>query len=309
MSKLSDYGLVPLPEYADIDVTQVPYRGGHRYKVTGYDKPLAGVTTHLGIIAKPFLVPWARKQTSQRWLGEMQATAADIFPGTAKATADRIMLRLSAVEERNKPGEDGYDEYLKEVLEWAAQEASDEQAVGHEKYLNQVFDWAKADDTEGRDLGTATHNLIENLLAGTQNEVDDETRIKVQPAVDGAMKAIRLKNLETIGVEVPVWHPFYHYAGMIDYVGREPDGCIAVLDWKRAERFSDEYAMQVAAYSDTLRITLGLPYFPRGYVAKLPKEEGGDTEVKEANVGNAIEVFLKAQRLKESTGAGAKVWV
>ena len=164
MAKLSDWGLVALPEYRDIDVTQVPYRNGHRYVVTGIKEKLLGVTTYLGIKDKSgFLVPWARKQASEKF-----------------------MTRMLAVEDGNKPGEDGYTEYIKSV-----------------------FEWAKADDKSALEEGTATHNLIQNFYGGTSHVVEEPLLSRVMPSVSAAQTLVHAKGYRTIGVEIPIWHPYY----------------------------------------------------------------------------------------------------
>lgn len=213
--------------------------------------------------------------TPKPWMG----------PWARKQAASRFRERMAAVESQNQPGEDEYDDYLDEV-----------------------FNWAKQEDTSALEYGSATHNLIENLLSGSKHEVDTKTRNIVQPAVDGAMQAIRMKRFSVVGLEVPIWHPDYHYAGTIDFLGKNERGELVVMDWKRSSAFRVEYAHQVAAYSECLRVLMGLDEFPDCFVCKVPQAEGQDVEVKEVNVRASLDVFLKALRYKNALDT-AGVWV
>ena len=258
MAKLSDYGLVALPEFEHIDVQQVNSGRGHKYVVTGIKEKLTSVTTFAGVINKPFLMPWARKVASERFRD-----------------------RMFAIEDANKPGEDGYTEYI-----------------------NEVFEWAKKEDTSGRDDGTATHNLIENILAGTKHIVTGPVQARVQPAVTGALSTIRMLGLTTVGMEIPIWHPDEMYAGMIDYLGRDQSGGLVIIDWKRAKNWSDDYSMQVSAYAAALLAVLQLSRHTdvTAKVVKLPREEGDDVEVRTANITVGWDRFCKAKALHEALG-------
>ena len=258
MAKLTDYGLTPLDKYKDIDCSQVKYRRGHRYVVTGIEEKLISVTTYLGILSKPYLVPWARKQAADRFQDKMLEGISMLSPS------------------------EGFD---KETFE---------------TFIAMSYEYSKKDDKTAMHDGAATHQLIENALMDTEHEVDPDVQERVMPSVQGAMKAIDDLQLETIGLEIPIWHPNYKYAGTIDFLGRDGEGEPVILDFKRANRLSDEYAYQIGAYVIALNCIIGdEPGHTRGYVVRLPNKLNEDIEIKEVDCGAAFEIFKACKSLHE----------
>ena len=72
--------------------------------------------------------------------------------------------------------------------------------------------------------GHAAHAMIEASLLGKAHEVDPIVAERVTPAVEGALKAIAMLGLTTVGLEVVVYNPIEDYAGQIDYLGQDNDG-------------------------------------------------------------------------------------
>ena len=229
MAKLTDYGLTPRAEYQDVDCTQVARGRGHRYVVSNLDQPLLGVTSYLHIRnTADHLVPWARRQTAQRF---------------QQALLDRQFQADPALQ----PGHPDYPEHLAAVAQAAM-----------------------ADDRTALAEGQATHHILENLLGHSQHQVDEPLRSWVEPAVQAALQAIALRQLTTVGVEIPIWHPHHHYGGSIDYLGRNPQGQLEILDWKRTNRVSKQHGAQVSAYAVALQELLG----PAAAQPGLPAAQG-----------------------------------
>ena len=186
---------------------------GHRYKVEGLPGTLPSVTTICNVIDKPALVPWGRKDT-----------------------AGRMGARLKAVEPDNLPGEDGYDEYVDELVKDAT-----------------------TDDTTARDLGTATHRLISEAITGYPEPIEDlglsPEQIKLAlHAAQAGLSLLDHERIEVCEVERPVWHPQLLYAGTIDLIGRRGNELI-VLDWKRSKTLYRSNMAQVVAYAMALSAT------------------------------------------------------
>ena len=264
MTTLLNLGLKPLPQYEEIECVQVKHGQGHRYRIEGRKGYVTSVTTFTGVINKPGIPPWARKMAARKF-------------------AERML----AVEDANRPGEDGYSDYIQSVQEWAG-----------------------ADDRTAADDGTAAHAMIEAALLGKAHDVDPIVAERVTPAVEGALKAIAMLGLTTVGLEVVVYNPIEDYAGQIDYLGQDNTGQLVILDWKRSKDLYPEYAMQVAAYAYALGTTLGSDFIsgtagnrmPAAMVCKLPQEPGQDVEVRRVDVAHAFQQFLQAKALYQMLG-------
>ena len=254
----------PLPEY-DRKIEQVKAGRGHRYKVEGVDGTLPSVTTICNVINKPWLEPWARKDTAQRMAG-----------------------RLKAIESENYPGEDGYDEYVDALVADSA-----------------------ADDTEARDLGTATHRLIAEAVNRYPESIEDlglDTRqiVLAQHAADAGLELLRRERIKVVEVERPVWHPHELYAGTIDLLGVQGNN-IVVLDWKRSKTLYRSNMAQPVAYASAFVSTTDTdPFHVAIAVVKLPQDFDDGAEIKYVDLDDAVAAgaaFRKVNAAYQATGA------
>ena len=168
------------------------------------------------------------------------------------------------------------------------------QPPSHEE-IEDVLAKAKAAPDEVRDesaeLGTLTHECINEVLSGREPEVPDEVR----PAVYGAIDWVSEMGLEVVATESRIWHPVHRYAGTVDFIGRDGAGNLVVADWKRSKGLYPEHAYQAAAYAKAVNHLHGGT--SRAYVVRLPLRQGDHYEFREVDIEPAFQAYLAAQAL------------
>ena len=293
-----------LPKYQGIDVIQVKAGRGHRYKVTGYPKTLPGVTTILGVIDKPGLIPWTRNTAVNKVIDKL---AFDMpREDSVDAALGHVLSRLMQVESGNAPGEDNYASYLNDLVNEAQEIASN--SPDWQDYLKELAAHGRAEDTRGRDEGTATHRLIEEALTGVKvDDIGDEMRDHLAPAVDAAGEIFNGLGLRMVAAEPTIWNPDYHYAGSIDFLGESEQGDLCILDWKRAKTLYDNYSEQVSAYAAALMTLTGRRV--RAFVCKLPHPDDGDHYYKEVCIPEAFKMFYAAFERYQTQSNKPSVWL
>ena len=181
---------------------------GRRYLLEGHPRPLPSVTTITGMVPKPWLNKWSRRDGTTRLLTKLKEVDYLVD--------EPVVQRLAreAIEEADAP-------------------------------LN---------------LGTLAHLGIQSML-GPKGVIPDSATAEalelVRPAVQAGVKIVKDLDLEHEAFEFPIYHPEDLYGGTIDYVGRDMDGGLWILDWKRAGRHSLEYELQIAAYWGGLEQMIG----------------------------------------------------
>ena len=189
--------------------------------------------------------------------------------------------RLLECEPGNLPGEDEYPEYIQRVME----SAEDPPVVA-------------------RDLGTATHALLESWIKDDPKlveDIDPDVVLLVKPAVEMAKKHVYEMGLDHTKLisEIAVWSPEHQYAGTIDLLGQKPDGTFVVVDWKRAKGLYGNYAYQVSAYCGALAELLESGHPIEAQVCLLPSEPDIAPDRKRANIRFGLRAFLAAKALHE----------
>ena len=256
-----------LPYFDGIEVELVLMRGGkelpkgskanaqHWYRVTGFQDLLPSVTTiHKPIMDKSGpLVGWARNTTRDA----MQSSFLSSHP--------------------SQFGEGTYKDWVESTIN---------------KGWNSM--WEKS--SEGADAGTTAHELIAQYINDHAGDVaaalDEAGRIQedhpeLGNAVVAGLRFLDVDGLQPVAVELAVYHPQFLYAGTIDLVGRDPEGVLTVVDWKRVKgRLYPEHDFQIAAYAATLQVLTGEDVHP--CVVRLPQESEGE-EIGEARYLTAAE--------------------
>lgn len=192
-------------------------------------------------------------------------------------------------------------------------------AVGYEAMREMPrSDWEKAiqtaqahgaaENTEGRDLGTLTHQLLHAALISDEDaqrleepivdaDWSAEEQQKVLPAVQSALGAIKRLELQMVDQERALWHPLFFYAGTIDWMGWDPYGWLHILDWKRSKKHYPEQDYQVAAYMEMVKALTGIQNL-KGHVCILSREDGAPADIHDVDYPDeAFEVFLACQNL------------
>ena len=257
-----------LPEYANVVVKP----RARDYLVDGVSH--ARVTTALGIINKPALVPWAAKMA----LAKVREVLVN--PDVCRELA----LALEETPE-------SYDEFVDLLIDRAAKapnEARDERGAA----------------------GTETHALIhEALVLGGADQhnflmtLDSSQRL----AVYEACNFLTDYDIKVIDTERVVWLPDLKVAGTIDGIGMR-NGKVVIWDWKTSAGLYWETALQLGAYAHLLsKLTDAFVY--EAFAVRLPRV--GDTGGYEAKtlswetLRSAWGAYLSAFDLKHASN---KAW-
>lgn len=192
----------------------------HTYRVThegwNFARLFPGVTGVLGIISKPWLVPWAKKETckviEQMLLGKLDGEASK---------------RITVSEE-----------WIKEMIRTA------------KKRPEKIKD-------DAADLGTLVHLYIDRIVKGQRLDVR-EIPEQAWPALSSFQEWWELSGLTFISGDTKVASLTHCYGGSLDALAHDRDGKVVLLDWKTSNQFSEEYALQTAAYADALVQTFGV---------------------------------------------------
>ena len=168
------------------------------------------VSSVLGIINKPALVPWAAKQASEA----LVETLRD--PHTRAGLADIVMSMGEHVE---GPQYDGWVDRLADTVKRAAD--------------------VKRDAAAKR--GTDIHADVCYTIATRSTPETLE--------VQQALAFIKNHNYTVEATEVTVWSELLGIAGTIDVVAREPEGNLVIWDWKSGSGPWPEMALQLGAYA------------------------------------------------------------
>ena len=204
-----------LPEYQDVVVEALkPF-----YKVDGvrYQR----VTTALGIINKPALIPWAKR-----------------------IALDKVREVLLDPNVRG------------ELVNKSYEVVADEEYDG---WVDRLITAASLKPDEVRDasaaLGTEAHEIVRDISM-VESPEDRVSLIEMvpdnqRPAVEGAVAFLHDYDITVAETEFTVWDNDLKVAGTIDGIGYR-DGQMVIWDWKRSAGLYWETALQLAAYTQLL---------------------------------------------------------
>lgn len=211
---------------SNITINQVTSaRGGRYYEVAG-DESVEGIqlpsaTTVLGILNKPYLIPWLRK------LHRDGVTDMLVRHGKQKLVGSDIIFSQTQ-----------WGQLQEEVV----------------KFINSRGDEIR---DAAMDIGNQAHAVIQ-LLSQDKQAMEQFLRFSAEgqapvsasdTVVANALKWIQDSGMEMEWSERSVYHSMWHYAGTIDCMARDKQGKLWVIDWKSSNQLGRENAMQVAAYA------------------------------------------------------------
>lgn len=110
--------------------------------------------------------------------------------------------------------------------------------------------------------GTYVHAVLHYYLEGDFDLSDCDPRFR--PYVDSALEYLSIAGLKplrddggnAVAVEYRFWDRARRFAGTLDYVAYDPDGIVAIVDWKTGEPDDVAAPIQTAAYEFGLRTTI-----------------------------------------------------
>ena len=247
-----------LPQYQNVTIE----KRARDYLVDG--ESYRRVTSALGVINKPALVPWAVKTTLERVEEVMRSPEVALDFG--KLAAETV----TNVERQGITGRSDYEGFV-DLLMASAKKAADQ----------------KRDSAADR--GTSVHEEIRAVLEGTQSG----ERV-IAPQTDQALQFLDDKLYEVVASEVPLWNDDLKVAGTCDVVGVNRHGYPVVWDWKTGSGPWWEMALQLGAYASMLTRLTGEPVTEAFVVKLLP--DGYEVH-QVSNLRKAQEAFEHAASL------------
>eukprot|EP01133_Synstelium_polycarpum_P015915 gene15915-18919_t len=237
-------------------VTRVMIKGQRFYEIAGHLKPFPSVTTVLKMINKPMIGNWEKKIMMAALKEAYFETKPPVFMSEAH---ERSWVDSLVTTTRNKP---------QTIL------------------------------TDSGTFGTRAHQLIDDavLVEKDKTAVDvttptDLTHIATAFEAWREAAGLKLEKRDTI-----VWSPTHEYAGAVDAVGRKPDGSLVAIDWKTSSFISNEYALQVAAYSKALEELHG-ERISEAWIVRFHKTLPLYESRLVKDLDGSFELFLSALRL------------
>jgi hypothetical protein len=226
---------------------------GHKYELDGVK--MTGVTTVLGVLAKPALIPWAAKMTAE-WIRENCESRT-----------------LSVVDNATESGEVRYDvgeSDLNEAVK-AHTKKKDEGAVG------------------GKDL----HSMVENYIKGCIELGGDAVPSpEDHNGLQEFVKWATLNKIKFLTSETPTYSQEWFVAGTPDFT-LEKDGKKFVGDLKSYKKIFDRIPhFQCAAYAKML--TEQGEKFDGTVIVNINKESFQLTEAWSFDLENDVKAFEAA---------------
>ena len=279
-----------LPQYEELDIKS----RARDYVINGISH--RRVSTMLGIINKPALMPWSQK-TMANWLTDhlrSMDARRDLYNFFTSDYADMDFAR---------PPMTYYDEQLKgkwgaDYDQWVANVAG-----GMRDSVNKTTEKAA-------DRGHEVHALLCSILAQLPDTNDIkfaiETMVDPQSDVDArvidGLQFILDNSYTVAGSEMVVWDDNTKLAGTLDLAAYAPDGRLVIWDWKTGSGPWWEMALQLGAYAGMLKNVTG-EYPADAYIVKLT-DSGvdsyriADPATNECALPDATHAFFQAVGLK-----------
>ena len=233
-----------LPFFQDSIVFPPGAPGGNRYYYTIDGELYKRVTSVLSDgVPKPALINWAKKIGNDVIFGEY---------------SDKKKTAI-------KPGG-----WLKTYIDQADDETLNEEALL--SLRKEVEGLVAATSSIPAELGTEGHALLHQILEEGAMVPLVEINPDLQPAIEGASQWLRDYGITPMATEYTVWHPHLAVAGTIDGLGYNAKGQLILWDWKRSKGIYEDHYLQIAAYSEMLRMVTGLRP-DVAYIVQLPQEE------------------------------------
>jgi hypothetical protein len=149
---------------------------------------------------------------------------------------------------------------------------------------------------QAADLGTQAHAVIDLIVRGQE---PGEIVPDIQAPVAAFREWWKSSGIQIVLGDTKVASRRYGFGGSLDALGWR-DGHYVMLDWKTSNGLYDEYALQVAAYSQAFFETYG-HYCDEAIVVRFGKKPPIGFEWKKvADMQRSFRTFLAAKELKEA---------
>ena len=248
-----------LPEYRDVKVQQ----RAKDYLIN--DVSYKRVSTILGVINKPALVPWAKKMTLEK--------VEEIL----RNPTSEVGLKALFAEPVSSASQPEYNAWVARLLV-TAKAAADQ----------------KRDEAASR--GTAIHQEIAALLS--EGVLPPGVEIPISEEANQALQFLTDENIRVEATEMPLWNNALRVAGTCDAVGRDKGGHRIIWDWKTGSGPWWEMALQLGAYARMLEGLTGEPVAD-AYIVKLKPETYETHRV--LYLADAWDTFVHAAKLQSAS--------
>lgn len=202
---------------------------------------LPSITTILGIIAKPYLIPWVRKEARE-------------------ATIEAVWNHISFLK-----GGDFTKEKLTEIITESVKE--------HERIAKKALDIGSLCHNAIECFYKEWDASIEEFIMFT-----DTYYPQISDMIQTFFEVLKVERISVLEAEKTVWHPS-GFAGTLDCIA-EIDGSLYVGDYKTSKQLSWEYYLQTEAYRQAENSGREYDRIQNRFILRLDKEKQGKYELK-----------------------------
>ena len=231
------------------------------YDIVGVGK-FPSVTTILGVIAKPALIPWAQKEVANA----IQPILQDVFDHkiAPKDLDVDAILKMA----RNRP-----KAIMEEAGDIGTQVHKALEIIVNEKIANPDLSWEH--------------------LHERHHTFPDE---RIEKCVGAFFKWAREHDFVPLESELMVYSKKIGYAGTFDAVGYV-NGVLTVVDWKSSKAYYDEMGIQLSAYRHAYSEMTGKKKVDGMMVLRLGKLDGEFEVIKVTSPAKNMLAFKAALEL------------
>lgn len=237
----------------------------HKYYLDG--KPLTGVTTILGVIAKPSLIQWAADEAVKH-LGWFDTRYIGNQEDAARENANNIFNNLKNLSLKD---------FLITLSQARTQHAKRKTAAGS--------------------VGTYAHKWIETYV---QAKIDEVELPKRDPVIghmtDNFVKWAEDNKVKFLASEQRVYSRKYWYGGTFDILC-EKNGQMFIVDIKTGSGIYPEHFFQMGGYQIAIEELQGFPAKINGHLVLNIKKDGTFDQREYFNLDQNKDAFLAALTL------------
>jgi len=140
----------------------------------------------------------------------------------------------------------------------------------------QGIDFRKARDKAG-DIGTIAHEMIETDIKGGKFDPSEYAPNLVEKAENAYLAWLQWQDnfeLTTLGSEIQLVSEKYKFGGTLDWIVKNKDGQIWLIDFKSSKDIYDEMHYQIAAYEQLWNENHPDQTISQCHILRLGKENG-----------------------------------
>jgi hypothetical protein len=177
-----------------------------------------------------------------------------------------------------------------------------------EKFINEVEEVAKSRPQEmfksAGDIGTRFHEIVDYFILNGRDpeKIDDDLKTLYLNFKDW----LKNSGLKIILGDTPCINRKDGYAGRLDVLFQDRDGNYVIGDWKTSNYLSEQYAMQISAYSAAFADTYGVPMPTKAICIRFDKVKPLFEVATIKNVEESYKSFLDTLKIKNQIENG--VW-